>query len=575
MIFNSEIQIVNSTPNRGSVGGKRVRITGTAGKLYASPNKAYKFSKWVDLAGQTISTTNPLVINSWTSQIIEAIFDHIIIDTQFYKDRDALGMQTWHHEMLGVYQPENILPEYAVDGHGGPEGRGPTDTRAYYSQGQHTGWVTTRTGPDNVVWNTYEKDWGYSYDLSQTPQIGGGTYDGTTVTGTYYRHPHNSNFAPASGIPAISFIWDPQDKEARPYWISSPHRVNYGQNDGAYASYNMPFFGVRNSPSVGESTEFPLLDLSPIASYVIHQTIYPLDTTGMENVDQLRRIVNTYSGHYTDSAESIYNLDGLSNAYRLREFNYGYQNWPKAAMSMPYDETIPTPRGMEAAGYWPHLSKFEICTAIYGYSNKGGPSDTLTNTNSSGNWVTEYQVTPKSGSVLYNLRYTKLGHLLLSKTAVFDWSVFSRYGKSVKFIEVKNTLDCATTFSEAAAPFQAHQFPPGGLKGLKNLRALYIYEPYHDATPSGTDWSGLRELTNLKHIHIQSTTRLVNHMTYSDIPPTAEYVYISPSPLATTNNEFPGEQVTVFFTGGDTGPQNVSRYNFNVTNTGVTKEDIT
>jgi hypothetical protein len=572
MIFDSEIQIVNNTPIRGSTSGKRVRISGSTGKLYAHPNKAYKFSKWVDPEGQTLSTTNPLVITNWSPQTIEVVFDHIILDTQFYKEHDALGMQTWHHEVCGRYRPEELPSMFADTGD-----LRAYETRLYYTQGQQTGWVTTRTGPDNVVWNTYEKDWGYSWDTNQTPQIGGGTFDGTTVTGSFYRSPLTYDTAPSTGLSACLFIYQPWNPETRPWSHTMYHNINYGHTNGLYeaSSWYNPFYGIRNSPTVGASTVFPLLHYTPVNFIKLEHMIYPLDATGMENVDQIIKLQNTYSGSYPDAGENIYNLDGMVNCTSMRDFSHGYASWPKVMMSMPYDENIPTPRGMEVMNYWPHLSKFGLHVPVYGHTTRGGPTDTLTNTNSSNNWVAEYQHTPKSGSVLYNLRYSKLGHLLLYRTAVHDTSVFSRYGKSLKFIEIKSTLDAQVAHSEENAPFQAHDFSYGKLKGLKNLRALYIYELYHDNTDSSTTWTGLTGLTSLRHLHIQATHRLVKNLRYSDIPPNVEYAYIVPSPIATTNDHYPGELVTGSFIAGATGLENVSRYNFNITSSGVTKEDIT
>ena len=103
MTYNSEIIILNSTPERGSVTGKRMRLTGTEGKLYAKTiDKIYKFARWETPDGQVISTSNPLVITDWQHQIIRVVFEDVMLSDQMFIDNDAISTQTYLIEMAGV-----------------------------------------------------------------------------------------------------------------------------------------------------------------------------------------------------------------------------------------------------------------------------------------------------------------------------------------------------------------------------------------------------------------------------------------------------------------------------------------
>ena len=108
MTFNSEVIVINNTLDRGSISGKRIRINGTTGKLYATADLGYVFKHWVDNAtGQVLSTANPLIITDWRSLELEAVFDHLILTTQFYQDRDALETETYNLEYTGEWLGPN------------------------------------------------------------------------------------------------------------------------------------------------------------------------------------------------------------------------------------------------------------------------------------------------------------------------------------------------------------------------------------------------------------------------------------------------------------------------------------
>ena len=121
MTYNSEIIILNSTPERGSVTGKRMRLTGTEGKLYAKTiDKIYKFARWETPDGQVISTSNPLVITDWQHQIIRVVFEDVMLSDQMFIDNDAISTQTYLIEMAGVptnkggiYEGGNATTKYS------------------------------------------------------------------------------------------------------------------------------------------------------------------------------------------------------------------------------------------------------------------------------------------------------------------------------------------------------------------------------------------------------------------------------------------------------------------------------
>ena len=596
MIFNSDIIIVNNTPERGRVTGKRTRLTGATGRLHALVNHGYEFKHWLNVTtGQVISTSNPLVINSWESMEIEAVFDHLILDTAFYEARDALETETWNLERSGAGNYKGYLettPSHSWYG----DQRYSTSGLTYYTQGVRN-FVQTRTSDVGVTYNTYAHNYGYSYVNGQ-PLTVAATYDAATDTtvGSFYRNPKTYDEPPLSGIPAEYFMprtqIGSQDRNAFSNSGVSQTRSHPNNNPATSPSsyYSYPFFGVRNNPTVGQSTQFPMIEYTNIVTlYLASGWREDFDSTGMEHVRHLLRLqtypyaflANSNNSSHPGDGSVIRNLDGLINNTDLQVIQLGEGPVKDGAYrELLYDRTRPNPRLYEVFGYFPHVDHY-ILNNNHKYHNPGGtgavhkswgqPTDTQYHTASSAEWIPQYQNAPSVGSLLYNTRYSKHNSMHMKRAYVTDFTVYKRYGKSLKQLIFQEPWYANT------ADVQFWQTPDfGDLTGLKNLKTLYIHNNSNPCYEGSIEnWEGLKDCTSLQYLYINGDSKLTENIKYSYIPTSAKYINIYPPPLPTTANPFEGELVVGSFVTTTTGLSSTGRHLVQVINHQTTMETLT
>ena len=592
MTFNSEITIINNTPERGRITGKRVRLSGTTGKLHAIVNHGYVFKHWIDTAtGQIISTNNPLVITSWEAKTIEPVFDHLLLDTAFYEERDALETETFNLERGGYNDWDKYITEGVNNVHYG-DIRGMASAQRYYTQGVRN-FVQTRTNDIGITYQTRAHNWGYGYVTNQ-PRSTPLEFDPVTNTSptghNFQRKPWDYSEPPLSGVPAEKYLIRSEIGMVTRGYVSTYVARARGASDNSDANSNStdtnPYWGVRNNPTVGPSTQFPMLEYTRVGMlYTGDGWHEDFDSAGMEAVTQLTSLIsypyNYKVGTQDNTGSTVRNLDGLINNAKM---NYVHLTEPVAGgkhRETLYDRTKPGPRLYEVFGYYPQLRtvylrnkhKYRDDIDILTTNSLAQVYDTKFHTASSAEWVSQYQEVPSSGSVLYNLRYTKANIVHFKWHNITDFSVYRRYGKSMHGLMMTEPWYNAVDTSKR---WQTPDF--SDLTAMKNLKALYIYgnsKPCYEG--SIMNWQGLKDCKSLKHVYIYGDSKLTENIKYSYIPESVKFIYIYPPPLPTTANPYENEKVIGSFT-ADTvsgGLSSLGRHQVHVINNQTTVETIT
>lgn len=556
MTYNSEITILNSTPERGTVTGKRMRLSGTSGKVYAKViDKIYKFERWETFDGQEISTTNPLTIDNWGPQVIRVVFGHVMLTDQMFSDHDAIATQT------SMLEHHGHLPR--------DEWFNGNTTSKFYSQKNIAG-PTTRVTSYGKVIPTYEKPYGYSHLEA--------TYDpGTnTSTGTWYRDPATTDFSPASGFKAEDYCLFRSPKFRRTTsskWLNTSASVAtfyYGTNNHTSNTYyNYSMWGLWNNPTAGESTRFPMWNWMPYNYLYTNGTPEFHDDTGLEygNINVIYDMPSGTPNYYA----STNNLDAMMSNPVLRLHSDGSRGlvcpdsvylWNVSAEhAQSYNQSFngapPTlhdtsgtktsPRLIESLGYTP-LNTLSLRAQYYFNSTLpfSGPQDTQADPvtkkpKNNPHWVTKWQSTPHSGSVLWSLRYTDIADLRIhSSTAIADFSAWQFYGKNLKHL----IMDDPTYYSSDRL-WSGQSWK--NINSLKSLKEITWYDSWSHASFDITepfDWSGINKLTNLRSLYINHPTdQYVKSLNLSDIPPNVTNLYIKPTAYL-SEDIHPGETVT-------------------------------
>lgn len=541
MIYNSEIVIINDTPERGNVTGRRMRLTGTSGKLYAkTTNKTYKFERWEDETGQVISTDNPLVVNDWSARTISVVFGHVMLDDQMFADHDAVATQTWMLEIAGP----KVTTLY--------NGLANSHTYHYYSQSANTG-PATRTANTGQVYQTNEQPYGYQYgDTSSNYTAYWDPAGVNPTTGTWQRSPDTFDFAPTSGFPAETMdvgLTQPGEYHhaRRPAsWYYSPN-TNYRL--GTPNSYwTWPMYGITNNPTVGTPTQFPMWGWMSFAGVYSTGMIEYMDLTGLEHSQII------YAANYYNIPPNAYNhvvnMDAAKYMH-LKHVNFAHgrgmvsksvhqtDHHPSThgvATTLHDTDNKYSPRLIEPLGYtklrFLGLRSQYYFRTSYDYS---GPMDSKADPNtgegvSNPHWVAEAQQTPHSGSLLWSLRYTPLEDLRFGgATPVADFSAFKHYYSNLKHLIF--SAPCWDGHGENL--FGNQSFPD--LKGLKSLKSLQWYENYKHTSymlDKPFDWSGLKDLKKLKTLYIyHSYNTYVKNLDLSYIPDSVKHLSIYPTPF--------------------------------------------
>lgn len=558
MIYNSEIIILNDTPERGTVTGKRMRLTGTQGKLYAKTiDKIYKFGHWESPDGQVISTSNPLIINDWQHQFIRVVFEHVLLSDQMFAERDAIATQT---EML-----ENV----------GHDNNSYASVQTYYSQKNIAG-PATRTSTYGVTYPTGNKTYGYRTDDAtwdpDTPSTNP-NYRGT-ITGTWHRPPDRHDFYPVSGVPAEEFNIGQTAKfkrrhRRRLHRLASTYAPLYGwglyDTTGTANGWASPSIGAYNNPSVGTPSLYPMYEWLPMLSVYKNLGIEPVDLTGLETSEVYNlAFTNGYAGmlmynnvHDIDPASEmpIKHLYADHNTGlvpgRLEYVTWGHDgNHPYLDLGVhptKHDTSAykTSPRLLEPLGYT-SINNFSLRSQHYwrDYYDFSGPMDT-TRDSSTGkaqnnpHWVKKWQFVPHSGSLLWSLRYTPLEDFRIGHTTcVADYSSFKHYFKNLKNV----TMHAPNWDGYGKKQHTGQSLPD--CTGLKNIKSIQWYENYNHTnfnTDVPFDWSGLKDMTNLRSLYIQhSYDTYTKYLNLADIPPSVVDLSIQPTAYL-YNEQFPGE----------------------------------
>lgn len=570
MTYNSEIIILNSTPERGSVTGKRMRLTGTEGKLYAKTiDKIYKFARWETQSGQVISTSNPLVITDWQHQIIRVVFEDVMLSDQMFIDNDAISTQTWMIEAAGIPRLKGGLVEGA-------------NQTTVYSQKNIAG-PATRTTSWGAVNQTYERTYGFR-DSTATWDP-----DDTTASTGWWLVKPNVGFTPASGVAAAEYHpqMDAKFKRKAPYRLFvSPAGggLYHGSTtkDGA-SNGSIPVYGYYSNPTTGTSTLYPMWNWSPTSTIYTNGYAEHADLTGLEG--SRVTFINAANAYSPNSYNNVVNMDATAYMDQLRyllasnsaglvpgrrsntactyetcapraevggNVTTSWENPHERPVQLQYATgTHTSPRLLEPLGYT-NLQVMSLRSQYYFRSayNWSGPMDTLMDPvtkkdRDNPHWVKKHQHTPHSGSLLWSLRYTPMEDMRFGPTArISNYSAFGHYYKNLKHIawSQPNWDNDGSSLESQWAP-QAFS----NMRGLKSLMSLVWYENYdHLSFDSSVpfDWSGLKYATNLRSLYIShGSDKYVKHLNLSDIPASVVDLYLSPSAYL-VEDIFPGETVT-------------------------------
>jgi hypothetical protein len=141
--------------------------------------------------------------------------------------------------------------------------------------------------------------------------------------------------------------------------------------------------------------------------------------------------------------------------------------------------------------------------------------------------------------LLWSLRYTPLEDFRLGPTThVSDFSSFKHYHKNLKHVSMY-----APNYDGYGQRQHAGQSLPDGA-GLKNLKSFQWYENYNHTsfnTDEPFDWSGLKDMTNLRSLYIQhSHDTYTRYLNLADIPPSVVDLHIQPTAYL-FNEQFPEE----------------------------------
>jgi hypothetical protein len=486
MSYNSKIH-VNTTPaGLGTVTGRRIRLEGTSGKLYAKPTYRYKFKHWLDGANNIISTSSPLTIASWADQTITAVFDEITLNHQWFADRDA-------NEVLFLLAQNQGLPSRTPDIYGRDY-----PARTYYKI--PTGIISgpaTRTLSDGTVVNTYPCEYGYNH---HDGIISNGTYDPAlnTKVGTWQRNPLT-----------IDFLTDPISASQ----LAPMHGGNeYKHLGGDYvrgvtggtntAYYQTPFLGALNNPTIGDPVHFPgtdgCLEYSWYKGLSRAYNMELLSLSGMRSMN-FWRFYTSYAS--APESFSVYDIDNLCFSTELEAQqstnHYGLQRYNTGANSLNPNST----RLTEYINYNYHLTQSSLQPGYY------GPRDTG---NVNIGWVTKYQHVPHSGSWIGQYRYTPLRACFVDRNAQCrDMFAAQHHFKPLTFLN----LYYPWSYTSGYTP------PPGKLehnwdtdfRSLKNLKALQIYGK--PAEFDLTSYGFLKHMPNLRYLLLWYTGSQITTLT--------------------------------------------------------------
>lgn len=540
MIYNSEIVITNDTPERGNVTGKRMRLTGTSGKLYAkTTNKMYKFERWEDETGQVLSTENPLVVSDWSARTINVVFGHVMLSDQMFADHDAIATQTWMLETGGP-----TIASRPYNGHGTP-------TYTYYTQGATVG-PATRTANTGQVYQTNEQPYGYQYgDTSSNYTAYWDPAGVNPTTGVWLRSPDSFEFAPASGFPAENMdigYTHPGEYHYPRRGRSGYYAPNTGYRTSAPSSYwYHPMYGITNNPTIGEPTQFPMWSWMPFSSVYSTSMVEYMDLTGLEHSQVV--YVTNYHNIAPNAYNHVVNMDAAKYMH-LRNVNFAHGRGMVSKSVYTADHHPSThgvattlhdtngkysPRLIDPLGYTKMrtfaLKSQHYFRTSYDYS---GPMDTKADPSTgegvpNPHWVAESQQTPHSGSLLWSLRYAPVEDLRFTYgTPVADFSAFKHYYSNLKHLALNSPCwdgGGSTLFGNQSLP---------DLKGLKSLRSFQWYESYNHTsymTDKPFDWSGLKDLKNLKTLYVyHSYNTYVKDLDLSYIPDSVKHLFIYPTP---------------------------------------------
>lgn len=318
---NCTVNVKINAPWRGRVVGKLTRLPGVTGTIKAvmdiNQRYAYKFTRWVDLDdGQTLGTDPVLELTDWRSRNIEAVFDDIILDNNFFKERDA--ETTWVHmkesfgtrhnrhwrywendyfplsstsdsqyrnKLIDNQDPKHRLYRTAMAKYWSHDGSGIT-YRPEYTPMWRDDYESSHDYRDFKVASPGAHKWGYSSHTTETATDARtiNAYDYNLSTNTsipaanvyYYRAPSTSandrRVFPLSGVAAEMFIphvmW--QFSSAMPGYYPGYYTDwhNYPTGKGTHnLSYNNIqsawYWGMLNNPTVGERSLYPGIEYSP------------------------------------------------------------------------------------------------------------------------------------------------------------------------------------------------------------------------------------------------------------------------------------------------------------------------
>jgi len=463
MSYNNTVTVLSATG--GVVTGRRIRRGGSSGNLRALPDEFHTFTEWISSDGSHFSYTNPLIISSWEDMSLKPVFEEIVVDYQYFADRDAI--ETWL---------------YIIEEQGIPTGENPYGFNVpqpiYYSGGDYMSGPDFRTLTTNTTVSAFPVRWGFNYldtyvengatvTIPTTSRRGRGVLDSNNIpiSGSFARSPDTYDQAPLSGFNVKKISGKPVGGD----WGSNYSSYNGGVHYYHPYSWGYPSWSVFNSPSVGEASQYPLIHLTSLKGIDIQQSRDTFSAQGMEKFRPIWFRKSSWQTNHEPEGRVVYDMDGMAYWNSLRAFTTQSDTCQliyhdNMSRSAPFKHT---PRLLEWMNYMPNLA-----TMQYNCGNHG-PRDVWPLSGNS-SWQNDVQDVPHNGSQLHLIKNSGCEtYRARENSGLRDYWSTKYYHKNLRQFSVYYS---AYTYSFKESPSVPRDLSGWHFTGCKNLRAISIYE---------------------------------------------------------------------------------------------------
>ena len=561
MTRNSIVNIIINDKKAGSVGGRRERLTGTAGIIQAHANHRYEFVNWTRPDGSVFSSNPKLNITNWTSQTLHANFRPIILTHQDFIDADALETENWLLETNG-YPFTGANPVYGYLYRA-------DYVRQFFTAGNWLNRPNTYTPQGGTLegqtYDLYPCRWGYNYGDPDdtgplTTVVGGATYDPVTntKTGTFRRSP-TSHSQLLSGLD-VTKLEGPGGNNITmgvDYTQGLPGNPTYGHSWNTMGRWNNPTDG--SAPSM-----YPLMQYSRVKMVRTYTALEPFDLAGLEDLNATYLDPSVY---YSSPAYVNYvrDLDVVAYWDNLREFvnpygsNHSYAVNNYVAPGSINDTRLHTiknsTRILDPIQYNHNVRSVGIAHGWQGPSESNTPHHNI-------GWHDLHKNTPNCNSMLALYRYNPLVYLQLG------YHCAAQVGTPLDY-HYKNVKHMSLSRPWYGGRITDHKSEPEwNFKSLKNLDYLY-WDQRDWLRKHSLDW--VKHTPKLRYFYSYGSlfTTGTPYLTAARALKNVEYVYMQ-VPQTLNFDPTPDEKIKVFVKFDQPRTNDLTRYSHPIINRGGT-----